>query len=57
MKLGRVLSQVFDLGIAMAWGLMRKKVPGVSSSSKLDSSPIGLLDTCMVSFNKLCLLV
>jgi hypothetical protein len=38
-------------------GLMRKKVPGVSSSSKLDSSPIGLLDWCMKSFNKYCLLI
>jgi hypothetical protein len=57
MKLGRVLFQVFDLRIVRAWGLMRKKVPGVSSSSKLDSSPIGLLDWCMKSFNKYCLLI
>jgi hypothetical protein len=53
MKLGRGPVQVFDLRIMRAWGLMRKKVPGVSSRSKLDSSPIGLLDLCMISFNKL----
>jgi hypothetical protein len=52
MKLGRELFQVFDLRIARDLGLMRKKVPGVSSSSKLDSSPSGLLDWCMIKFNK-----